>query len=147
MLAVASFSPDPYVTWTFQVEGDSIECYNGHYFDSVEPALLTSRSEQNCERSLGGGHYRGRRRCSLSHTQGRVRASDVNTGGTNVATSQYSRYVHDEFRRPLIGRTIVKVFEFNHQEYENMGWYPGSHPAIVIQLDDGTVVVPARDRN
>ena len=37
VLAVASFSPDPYVTWTFQVEGDSIECYNGHYFDFVEP--------------------------------------------------------------------------------------------------------------
>ena len=62
-----------------------------------------------------------------------------------MATSKYSRYVHDEFRRPLIGRTIVKVFEFNHEEYKNMDWYPGSHPAIVIQLDDGTVVVPAQD--
>ena len=69
----------------------------------------------------------------------------VSMEGTSVATSKYSKYVHDAFRRPLLGRTIVKVFEFNHEEYKNMDWYPGSHPAIVIQLDDGTVVVPAQD--
>ena len=39
VLAVADWSPDPYVTWTFQVEGDSIECYNGHYFDTIEAAM------------------------------------------------------------------------------------------------------------
>lgn len=65
--------------------------------------------------------------------------------GTSVATSKYSKYVDEAFRRPLVGRTIDKVFEMNSQEYQNMDWYPGSHPAIVLVLDDGTVVVPAQD--
>ena len=58
---------------------------------------------------------------------------------------QYTRYVHDEFRRPLVGRTIVAVHEMNDEEYKNMDWYQGSHPAIVLVLDNGAVVVPARD--
>jgi hypothetical protein len=58
---------------------------------------------------------------------------------------QYTRYVHDEFRRPLVGRTIVAVHEMSSEEYQNMGWYQGSHPGIVLVLDNGAVMVPARD--
>ena len=56
-----------------------------------------------------------------------------------------TKYVHDEFRRPLVGRTIVAVHEMSSDEYKNMDWYQGSHPAIVLVLDNGAVVVPAKD--
>ena len=54
-------------------------------------------------------------------------------------------YVHEEFRRPLVGRTIVAVHEMNSEEYKNMDWYQGSHPAIILELDNGTLVIPSQD--
>jgi hypothetical protein len=42
----------------------------------------------------------------------------------------------------LKGRKIVNVRWMDDQEVEDMGWY-GS--AVVIQLDDGTLLFPSRD--
>lgn len=44
--------------------------------------------------------------------------------------------------KKLEGRKIVNVRWMDDQEVEDMGWY-GS--AVVIELDDGTLLFPSRD--
>ena len=41
----------------------------------------------------------------------------------------------------LVGRKIVAVRYMNDEEMENHGWY---NRALLIQLDDGTVIYPSR---
>jgi hypothetical protein len=42
----------------------------------------------------------------------------------------------------LVGKKIVAVRYMTADEQEEHGWY---HSAIVIQLDDGTVIYPSQD--
>jgi hypothetical protein len=58
----------------------------------------------------------------------------------------YSEYVESEWRKPLLGRTIVNIRQLQEEEYESFGWYHGgSDPAIVVFLDDGSFFIPAAD--
>ena len=42
----------------------------------------------------------------------------------------------------LEGRTITEVRYLTNKEAEQMGWY---HRSIVMQLDNGTIIMPSRD--
>jgi len=45
----------------------------------------------------------------------------------------------------LVGRSITKVRELSAKEAQELGWDYVSDPAIVIELDDGTKLIPSRD--
>jgi len=44
--------------------------------------------------------------------------------------------------KKLVGRKIVNVRWMDDQEVEDMDWYKS---AVVIELDDGTLLFPSRD--
>tara|TARA_R110002074_G_scaffold64529_2_gene154061 strand:- start:1241 stop:1489 length:249 start_codon:yes stop_codon:yes gene_type:complete len=47
-----------------------------------------------------------------------------------------------DVRKLLLNRTIVKVRYLTDEEVEDLGWYA---KAIVLHLDDGTLIYPSRD--
>lgn len=46
------------------------------------------------------------------------------------------------FKKMLVGKTIVDVNWLDDKEFEALGWH--SRP-VVIELSDGSVIVPQRD--
>jgi hypothetical protein len=59
--------------------------------------------------------------------------------------SQYDSYIQEEWGG-LVGRKIVKVRAMQQEEMDLFGWYESmGSVAIVIHLDDGTLLVPSAD--
>jgi hypothetical protein len=58
--------------------------------------------------------------------------------------SKYDTYIQQEWGG-LVGRKIVKVRAMHQEEMDLFGWYDGGSVAIVIHLDDGTLLVPSED--
>jgi hypothetical protein len=48
----------------------------------------------------------------------------------------------NEASRILLNKRIVQVRYMTEQEQQAFGWY---HKAVVIQLEDGTLVFPSKD--
>jgi hypothetical protein len=54
----------------------------------------------------------------------------------------YEQRVVDAAQKQLVGRTIARVAYMNNNSAENLGW---ERHAVVITLDDGTMLLPSRD--
>ena len=59
--------------------------------------------------------------------------------------ARITKYIHDEFAVPLIGETIAMVREMEDDEKMMFGWEGRWDAPIVIQLSNGTILIPSRD--
>jgi hypothetical protein len=62
-----------------------------------------------------------------------------------MSKSQYSEYIQREWGG-LVGRSITKVRQLTPKEEKEIGWDDYiSDVAIVLELDNGTKLIPSRD--
>lgn len=56
--------------------------------------------------------------------------------------TDYRKYWTDKVAAALVGKKIVSVRYLSKEECGELGWYSA---AVVLQLDDGTIIYPSKD--